>query len=205
MFISFEGIEGVGKSTQLAFVEQMLVEAGVSVVVTREPGGTRMGEEIRDVLLSHRDEHVVPMTELLLMFAARSQHVGTVIRPALERNAWVLCDRFVDATYAYQGGGRGLPISLIERLETLVLQGFKPDRTLVFDAPPEIGLERVKKRGAQDRIEQEKIDFFRRVRTVYQERAATDPKRYHLIDATQSIESVKEEVSMLIQGWIHET
>lgn len=205
MFISFEGIEGVGKSTQLAFVEKLLVEAGVSVIVTREPGGTRMGEEIRDILLSHRDEHVVPMTELLLMFAARSQHVGTVIRPALERNAWVLCDRFVDATYAYQGGGRGLSVSLIERLENLVLQGFKPDRTLVFDAPPEIGLERVKKRGAQDRIEQEKIDFFRRVRTVYQERAATDPKRYHMIDATQSIESVQEQVSMLIQGWIHET
>ena len=192
MFITFEGIEGVGKTTHLKWMAEQLQRAGISVLTTREPGGTPMGEEIRDILLAHRHERVAPLTELLLMFAARAQHVDTVIRPALESGHWVLCDRFVDATYAYQGGGRGVETDLIAKLEKLVLGNFKPDLTLLFDAPIEVGLSRIKERGGvQDRFEQEKLDFFERVRLAYKARADQDPVRHKIIDASKTIDEVQ--------------
>lgn len=191
MFISFEGIEGLGKTTQLKRLTTYLQEKGISVVVTREPGGTPMGEEIRDVLLAHRHEVVAPMTELLLMFAARAQHVATIIKPALKQGSWVLCDRFVDASYAYQGGGRGMDLQKIQALETLVLEQFAPDLTFLFDAEPGVGLQRIKGRdGHPDRFELEKIEFFDRVRAVYQMRAKQNPKRYKVIDAAKPLEEV---------------
>ncbi len=203
MFISFEGIEGVGKTTHVKFMAEMLQQAGITVLVTREPGGTPMGEEIRNILLVHRHERVVPMTELLLMFAARAQHVDTVIRPALDRNQWVLCDRFVDASYAYQGGGRGVRMETIADLETLVLGDFKPDLTLVFDAPAMMGLQRAKGRSShQDRFEQEKMDFFERVREVYLTRAKSDPKRCRIIDASRALIDVQKDVSSIIHELI---
>jgi dTMP kinase len=193
MLITFEGIEGVGKTTHLKWMGEQLRHVGIQVLTTREPGGTPMGEEIRDILLAHRHERVAPLTELLLMFAARAQHVDTVIRPALERGDWVLCDRFVDATYAYQGGGRGVAIALIAKLEKLVLEDFKPDLTLLFDAPTLVGLNRVKGRGGiQDRFEQEKVDFFERVRLAYKARADRDPLRHKIIDASKTIDEVQK-------------
>lgn len=193
MFITFEGIEGVGKTTHLKWMAAALSKAGIEVLTTREPGGTPMGEEIRDILLAHRNERVAPLTELLLMFAARAQHVDTIIQPALKRGCWVLCDRFVDASYAYQGGGRGIETTLIEKLEKLVLADFKPDLTLLFDAPVSVGLSRVKGRGGiQDRFEQEKLDFFERVRLAYKARADQDPLRHKIIDASESIEAVQK-------------
>jgi dTMP kinase len=193
MFISFEGIEGVGKTTHLQYMAAQLKAAGIRILQTREPGGTQMGEEIRDILLAHRHERVAPLTELLLMFAARAQHVDTIIRPALAEGHWVLCDRFVDATYAYQGGGRGVPQSMITELEILTLGDFHPDLTILLDAPPVVGLERVRSRGnAHDRFEQEKLDFFERVRVVYQQRAEQHPERYRVIDATKSLESIQK-------------
>lgn len=193
MFITFEGIEGVGKTTHLKWMAEQLSHAGIELLTTREPGGTPMGEEIRDILLAHRHERVTPLTELLLMFAARAQHVDTVIRPALDRGQWVLCDRFVDATYAYQGGGRGVETDLIAKLEKLVLGDFKPDLTLLFDAPIEVGLSRVSGRGGiPDRIEQEKLDFFERVRLAYKARADLDPVQYKIIDASKTLLDVQK-------------
>jgi len=194
VFITFEGIEGMGKTTHLKWMADQLRQAGVLVLVTREPGGTPMGEEIRDILLKLRDERVAPLAELLLMFAARAQHIETVIRPALAAQHWVLCDRYIDATYAYQGGGRGISMDVIAKLDQLILASFQADYTFLFDAPAEIGLKRVKRRGNQDRFEQEEINFFERVRKVYQTRAKQDPKRYKVIDAARSLEEVQKEV-----------
>lgn len=195
MFISFEGIEGLGKTTHLKRLAALLQEKAYEVVITREPGGTPMGEEIRNVLLAHRYEIVAPMTELLLMFAARAQHVATIIQPALKQGSWVLCDRFTDASYAYQGGGRGMDVEKIKALETLVLDHFEPDLTFLFDAEPSVGLERIKNRdGHPDRFELEKIEFFDRVRMAYQLRAAQSPKRFKMINAARPIEKVWEEV-----------
>jgi dTMP kinase len=203
MFITFEGIEGVGKTTHLKWMAEAFKQVGIPVLVTREPGGTPMGEEIRDILLVHRHERVAPMTELLLMFAARAQHVDTVIKPALAQGLWVLCDRFVDATFAYQGGGRGMAMDTISDLEKLVLGDFHPDCTLVFDAPAEIGLQRVRGRGTHpDRFEQEKIDFFEKVRAVYQARAKSDLKRYKLINAAKTLSDVQAEVAEIVNDLI---
>lgn len=191
MFITFEGTEGVGKTTQIRAMASIFEKAGKTVLITREPGGTPMGEEIRDILLAHRHERVAPMTELLLMFAARAQHVDTVIKPALARGEWVICDRFVDATYAYQGGGRQVPETQISALEKLVLNDFQADFTIILDAPVKIGLERVKGRGTHpDRFEQEKLDFFEKVRAVYLKRAKNQ-SRYKVVDASQSLEAVE--------------
>ncbi len=199
MFITFEGIEGVGKTTHLKWMATALTDVGIPVLVTREPGGTPMGEEIRDILLVHRHERVAPLTELLLMFAARAQHVDTVIRPALAADRWVLCDRFVDATYAYQGGGRGVPEGLIRELESLVLGSFRPDHTILFDTPVEIGLQRVKERNnGHDRFEQEKMDFFERVRMEYLRIARLDPERYEIIDATKPLVEVQQSLSRIM-------
>jgi len=202
MFITFEGIEGVGKTTQLKFVAEELKKAGIIFLTTREPGGTEVGEEIRDVLLAHRYEPFVPITELLLMFAARAQHVETIILPAIKKGLWVLCDRFTDATYAYQGGGRGMDLEKIKGLEALVLNNFAPDITFLFDAPAKVGLERVKGRGGHpDRFELEKIDFFERVRRTYLERAKAYPKRFRVINADESLEKVQSEVKSVLKSF----
>ncbi len=203
MFISFEGIEGLGKTTHLKRLAEWLQQKAIDVVITREPGGTPMGEEIRDVLLAHRHEIVAPKTELLLMFAARAQHVATIIQPALKRGAWVLCDRFTDASFAYQGGGRGMDLQKIKALETWVLEQFEPDLTFLFDAEPSIGLERIKGRdGHPDRFELEKIEFFERVRSVYKTRAEQNPKRFRIIDASKPLEEVWKEVRTIIDAWL---
>lgn len=201
MFITFEGIEGVGKTTHLNFMTQELQKKGISLIVTREPGGTPIGEEIRDILLAHRYERVAPMAELLLMFAARAQHVDTVIQPALKAGQWVLCDRFTDATYAYQGGGRGIIAEDIAALEQLVLGSFRPDLTIIFDAPADVGLKRIRIRGNHaDRFEQEKMEFFERVRKTYLSHASQNPLRYKVIDATLSLAQVQNQVLDLIKS-----
>ena len=159
-FITLEGGEGVGKTTNLAFIKDYLEQHNISVVVTREPGGTKLAEKIRQLLLDKKSEAISEQAELLMMFAARAQHIKHVIEPALAQGKWVLCDRFTDATYAYQGGGRNMKISTIEWLENLVQGTLRPDLTLLLDAPVEIGIARVRERGALDRFELEKISFF---------------------------------------------
>ena len=169
-FITLEGIDGVGKSTQMRRAQRLLEESGVEVVLTREPGGTALAEEIRALLLALRDEPVAPMTELLLIFAARSQHVERVIRPALQAGAWVLCERFTDATYAYQSGGREMGEPAVAQLEALVQGGLQPDLTIFLDAGPQVAAERMRGRLG-DRFEREQADFFARVRRAYLARA----------------------------------
>jgi dTMP kinase len=192
-FITFEGVEGGGKSSNLALVAEQLTAAGVPVLVTREPGGTPMAEEIRSVLLQARDETVDSTAELLLVFAARAQHVNTVIKPALAAGKWVLCDRFTDATYAYQGGGRQLPLADIAQLENLVQKQLRPDLTLLFDLDVNLGLARARGRGALDRFEQQDIEFFQRVRQHYLARAESE-NYYRMIDASLDLEAVKAQV-----------
>ena len=199
LFITFEGTEGVGKSTQLATAAASLRAAGINVLVTREPGGTPMAEAIRELLLAPRDEPVHELTELLLMFAARAQHLHTRILPALGAGQWVLCDRFTDATYAYQGGGRGTSTERIELLETLVQGELRPDHVVLLDAPVETGMARARKRGELDRFEQETVEFFARIRATYLQRARYDPQRYHIIDAGQPLAQVSADVERLFQ------
>ncbi|WP_312151239.1 dTMP kinase, partial [Pseudomonas sp.] len=176
-------ILGTGKSTNREYLAQRLREQGLDVVLTREPGGTPVAEQIRELLLAPSDECMAADTELLLMFAARAQHLAQVIRPALARGAVVLCDRFTDATYAYQGGGRGLPVERIAILENFVQGELRPDLTLVFDLPIEVGLARAAARGRLDRFEQEGQAFFEAVRQAYLERAKGEPQRYSIVDA----------------------
>ena len=194
-FITLEGSEGVGKTSNLAFMERHLRDAGHKVVVTREPGGTTVGEQIRGLLLDPANQAMVPDCELLLMFAARAQHIREVIRPAVTRGAWVLCDRFTDATYAYQGGGRGMDPARIAALETWVQGDLRPDLTLLLDLPVEIGLARAGERGAPDRFEQEQRAFFERVRQAYLAQAAAQPQRYRVVDASQPLEAVQAAIA----------
>ena len=194
-FLSIEGTEGVGKSTNLVFVRDWLQAKGIDVVVTREPGGTPLAEEIRSLLLTKREEPVDETAELLLVFAARAQHIAQVIKPALEHGAWVLSDRFTDATYAYQGGGRGLSTNTISQLEILVQQELRPDLTLILDIDVEQGLNRARERGELDRFESEAISFFERVRCVYRERASSSPENYALINAGQDLPAVQADIS----------
>ena len=194
-FLSIEGTEGVGKSTNLVFVRDWLQAKGIDVVVTREPGGTPLAEEIRSLLLTKREEPVDETAELLLVFAARAQHIAQVIKPALERGAWVLSDRFTDATYAYQGGGRGLSTNTISQLEILVQHELRPDLTLILDIDVEQGLNRARERGELDRFESEAISFFERVRCVYRERASLFPENYALINAGQDLPAVQADIS----------
>ena len=199
IFFSIEGVEGVGKSTALRFIQYYLSKQNINAIYTREPGGTKIAEKIRQVLLAADHEEVMaPETELLLMFASRAQHIQRVILPALAQGQWVVCDRFVDASYAYQGGGRQLDMAQIEMLDKWVVGQAKPDITLLLDASPEVGLARAKNRGAQDRIEQEKIDFFERVRHGYLKRAANDKERFRIIDASQSLENVQANIKKII-------
>lgn len=198
-FITFEGTEGVGKSTQLKHAENWLKVRDVDVVVTREPGGTPLAEDIRKLLLTPREESVNDVAELLLVFAARAQHLNTLILPHLQAGRWVLCDRFTDATYAYQGGGRGVSRKLISVLENLVQSELRPDHVILLDAPVEIGMSRAKKRGELDRFELETVAFFERIRRTYLERAAKWPERYHTLDAAQPLEAVSEQLSHTLQ------
>ncbi|HAO33814.1 MAG TPA: dTMP kinase [Candidatus Competibacter sp.] len=200
--IAVDGIEGGGKTTQLSFVRACLERAGHPVLVTREPGGTALGEEIRALLLGHREGGMALSTETLLMFAARSEHLERVIRPALAAGQWVLCDRFTDATYAYQGGGRGLAHDKIAVLEDWVQQGLQPDLTLLFDLPVAEGLERAGRRGAADRFEREQQAFFERARSVYLERARRWPERYRIVNAGRGMTEVRAQVEALLAGWL---
>jgi len=197
-FITFEGIEGVGKSTQLANAAKTLESLGVDYIVTREPGGTPMAEAIRELLLAPRDEAVQETSELLLMFAARAQHLHNRILPALEQGQWVLCDRFTDATFAYQGGGRGVPLERIEWLENLVQGSLRPDHVILLDTSVETGMCRARKRGELDRFEQEAVPFFERIRDCYLTRAARDPERYCVVDAGAPLEEVTGKVRDLV-------
>ena len=181
-----------------------LQNKGISVVCTREPGGTPLAESIRQTLLDVEGEAPVEMAELLLIFAARAQHLARVIEPALAEGNWVICDRFTDATYAYQGAARGLSSELISTLEHLVQGGRQPDAVILMDLQPHIGMERAKSRGALDRFEQEKHHFYERVRSGYLARVQENPARYAVIDAEQELESVHRELDKLVEGWIAE-
>ena len=198
LFITLEGPEGAGKSTNREYLAQRLRDHGLDVVLTREPGGTPLAERIRELLLTPADEPMNSDTELLLVFAARAQHRAQVIRPALARGAVVLCDRFTDATYAYQGGGRGLAFQRIEQLEQFVQGEMRPDLTLIFDLPVAIGLSRAAARGRLDRFEQEGLEFFEAVRNAYLERARQKPQRYRVIDAGQPLTSVQADLDGLL-------
>lgn len=204
-FITVEGIEGVGKSTHLALIERHLRDAGCDVVMTREPGGTALGEAIRSLLLGHQFDGMASDTELLLMFAARAEHLDKVIVPAVKRGAWVVSDRFTDATYAYQGGGRGLDSARIAALESFVQGELRPDATLLLDAPVALALARAARRGAQDRFEKEQANFFSRVRQVYLERARREPVRFRIIDAAPALADVERAVvralDELLEHW----
>jgi len=189
-FITLEGGEGAGKSSSLAVIADFLRARGIAHRLTREPGGTALGEAIRSLLLGDAEESVDPLAELLLVFAARAQHLARVIRPALAAGIWVVCDRFTDASYAYQGGGRELGAAPVAVLEQLVQGGLRPDLTLVLDVEPRLGLERIRGRGPRDRFEREQIAFFERVRSAYRQRAAAAPERCRLIDAAQPPERV---------------
>ncbi len=192
-FITLEGGEGVGKSTNLAFVVTHLESRGVDVLATREPGGTPLGETIRRWVLDGDHGALSAEVEALLMFAARAQHLDAVIRPALAARQWVVCDRFTDATFAYQGGGRGADARLLEALETGVQRGLDPDLTLLLDAPPEVGRRRIAAR-APDHFERERAPFFERVRHAYLDRARRDPRRVKVIDAAAALASVQRDI-----------
>lgn len=202
-FITLEGTEGVGKTTNLELIRDEVARAGHSVVTTREPGGTPLAEEIRQLLLAVREEPVAETTELLLMFAARAQHVATVIRPALEAGQWVVCDRFTDATYAYQGGGRGLDAEVIHTLENIVQCGLQPDLTIFLDVSVEIAARRIAARH-HDRFEREQVAFFERVRTAYLERAANHP-RIRVVDASVELDQVQENLRELLAQFLSES
>lgn len=196
-FITIEGVEGAGKSTQVAFIKQRLEEQGKQVVMTREPGGTDISEQIRSLLLTPMANPMAIDTELLLMFAGRAEHVEKVIRPALERGDWVICDRFTDASFAYQGGGRGVSRERIKALADWTLKGLTPDLTFLFDLSVELGLKRViARKNGVDRFEQEKVDFFERIRQSYLESAELEPNRIKVIDSSQSIEHIQQQLTM---------
>lgn len=197
-FITLEGGEGAGKTTCLKHVEQRIKEAGIELCVTREPGGTRSGEKIREILLDRGNFDILDDTELMLMFAARSQHLHELIRPALAADTWVLCDRFTDATYAYQGGGRGISYERIAILEEWVQQGLKPDLTLLLDLPVEIGLKRAGLRSTPDRFESENVSFMERMRSAYLEIAGSEPERVKVIDSAQELDDVLLQIDMVL-------
>lgn len=197
-FITVEGGEGAGKSTMLAFMRDWLAKAGHDVVVTREPGGTALGERVRDILLHARELHMTAETEALLMFAARAEHLERVIRPALDAGKTVLCDRFTDATYAYQGGGRGLSAERIAQLEAWVQGALRPNLTLLLDVPVDVGLQRANQRSEPDRFEREQKEFFERVRATYLDRARHEPQRMRVIDASRTPEEVRQQIAAVL-------
>lgn len=202
-FITLEGIEGAGKSCQVELLADFVRRLGFDVITTREPGGSPVGERLREVLLDARNSGMSETAELLLMFAARAEHLDKTILPALERGAWVICDRFTDATYAYQGGGRGINPASIALLETLVQGSLRPDLTLVFDLPPALGLARARARCATtDRFESETERFFEAVRALYLQRARATPARYRIIDATLELAQVTDLIQTHVSDFI---
>lgn len=203
-FITFEGIEGVGKSTNISHLVDAIEGAGHEVLVTREPGGTPMAERIRDLVASHGDEAMPDVAELLLVFAARALHVNNVIRPALEAGTWVVCDRFTDSSRAYQGGGRGLPAGDIDLLADWVHGDVTPDLTILLDAPVEIGMQRAGKRSDPDRFESEQSEFFERARETYLRLAESDPGRFVVVDATQPLDVVKAAIDAVAEALVVE-
>ncbi len=202
LFLVLEGGEGVGKSTNMAFIQNYLRQQGIRFQHSREPGGTELAEKIRALILSKHDESVSNMTELLLMFAARAQHIDQKINPVLNCGEWLVCDRFTDATYAYQGGGRGFDKSLIEELEQLVQGDLRPDCTIILDAPVEVGFARAHARAELDRMESESKSFHESVRQSYLERAAHIPEKYAVINAEQPLEGVQAELQQQLDRLI---
>ncbi len=201
-FITIEGIEGAGKTTCMRVVAERIQAAGISLLQAREPGGTPLGEDLRELLLGHRHEGMSSDTELLLMFAARAEHLAARIRPALAAGDWVLCDRFTDATYAYQGAGRGIPETRIAALEDWVQGELRPDLTLLMDLPVALGLERAGRRSAPDRFEREAQAFFERVRAGYLAIARSQPQRVRVVDAARPLEEVSAEIARLVDAFI---
>jgi dTMP kinase len=201
-FITVEGTEGAGKTSNIALLQARLEAAGKTVVLTREPGGTPLGEAIRDLLLTRRGDGMAVDTELLLMFAARAEHIAQLIRPALARGQWVLCDRFTDATYAYQGGGRGIDIDRIAALEHWVQGNLRPDLTIVLDVPVEVGLARAGRRSAPDRFEREQLAFHEAVRAAYRTIAAREPGRVQVVDAEQPLPRVQADLGRVLDAFL---
>jgi dTMP kinase len=202
LFITLEGIEGLGKSTNLEFIAELCQQAGHDVVVTREPGGTPAAEAIREFILQRSHEELSDLAELMLMFAARAEHLTGLIRPALARGDTVICDRFSDASFAYQGGGRGLPMASIATLRDLVQNDLRPDLTILLDAPLEVSAARMAARDYQDRFEQEKLEFFGRVKQAYLDIARQEPARVKIVDADQPLEQVQKTIKQLLQQHI---
>ena len=198
LFLTLEGIEGVGKTTHARFIKELLEQNGHHCELTREPGGTQTGESIRDILLHSSKQHISDLAELLLMFSARAQHLDEVIIPAMQAGKIVICDRFTDATYAYQGGGREMDRRQIQILEALVQRGLKPDLTLLFDTPVEVGLARAGGRSEADRFESETVSFFERVRAEYLQLAGEEPDRVHVIDADRPLDKVQQDVRRIL-------
>lgn len=198
-FITIEGGEGAGKSTNIGFIQAFFADRGIELVTTREPGGTLYAEKIRDLLLGHEEETLDPMAELLLIFAARAQHLSRKIIPALDQGKWVLCDRFTDATYAYQGAGRSLGMSSVAELENLVQGNLRPDLTLILDLPVKLGMERVADRGEIDRFESEQGEFFESVRQAYLGLAKASPERYAVIDTRNPLEQVQSDIALVLE------
>ena len=204
IFITIEGVEGVGKSTNIEFIKQYLSNLNIDYLVTREPGGTLLAENIRDLLLSIGDDSPVELCELLLIFSARAQHIEKVIEPALKGGTWIICDRFTDATYAYQGGGRGMNAKLISELETMVQGSLRPDLTIILDLDPETGLSRARNRGELDRFEKEHVDFFMKVREVYLQIATNYPERCAVINAGNELDEVSRDIELLLKTRLFE-
>lgn len=196
LFLSLEGVDGAGKSTHIPFIQTHLQRLGIEVVVTREPGGTELGETLRELLL-HKDMDI--RTETLLMFAARNEHIKQVIEPALAQGKWVLCDRFSDASFAYQGGGRELGATAIETLEQWVHPDLQPDQTWLFDLPLEIATQRLQNSRVLDRFEQEQAGFFVRTQQFYHQRAQQDPQRFSLVDSSQPIHTIQQQLQQQLQ------
>jgi dTMP kinase len=201
-FITLEGSEGSGKSTNLNHIHQRLQQAGIEVILTREPGGTPLGEAIRELLLDHRQQAMASDTELLLMFAARAQHLNELILPSLAAGKWVLCDRFTDATYAYQGAGRGIDNERIAQLEQWVQGELRPDLTLFLDLPVAQGLARAGERAELDRFEREEVVFFERVRQGYLNQAAAQPQRYRVVDAAPPLPEVQAQLDRILDDYL---
>jgi dTMP kinase len=201
MFLTVEGVEGVGKSTHIETIKNFLDERDIPCILTREPGGTPVAERIRELLLAvHEDEALCELSELLLVFAARAQHLERVVKPALAQGKWVICDRFTDATYAYQGGGRGLDVAIIAGLESLVQGELKPDLTIILDLDPRIGMRRASERGELDRFEREQIEFFDKVRRTYLDIATADPQRCVVIDAASDLATVSADLLKILNS-----
>jgi thymidylate kinase len=200
LFITLEGMEGAGKSTHMEFMAGLLTATGKEVIVTREPGGTALGDQIRNILLQQNLIPINGMTELLMMFAARAQHVQQIIKPALQQGKTVICDRFTDSSYAYQGGGRGIPANTITRLARIVHPGLRPDLTLLFDLPVETGLQRAHRGRVADRFESEPVIFFQAVRKTYLQIADSDPDRVKIINADMDVASVQSRIRQVLEN-----